>query len=73
MATLHTYIVLYRTLDMSEDDAPYGFYCEAEGSDEAELKCANSVPNAYTVWVLRDGSYEQALEDFDRNYTGEEA
>ena len=62
---MYPYIVLYRIESiMSVLDAPFGFRCLAENSDQAEEQCLNAYPDCAVVWVEVGESYEKALQSY---------
>ena len=61
------YLVLYRGRWDSPFDAPAGFATQATTTDEAEAQCKASIPLAEVVWVCKDTTYDEALNDYYGN------
>lgn len=59
-----TFMVLYRTKWSPPFEAPQGFMAEVETTDEAEAMCEQRIAGADVVWVCKDLTYQQTLEDY---------
>lgn len=64
LATLKTYIVLYRTAYSPPLEPPFGFRCDAEDTDHAEEQCFNAYPDCDIVWAWLGDTYQDALDDY---------
>ena len=56
------YVVLYRPEGSKPLDAPCGWRCHAENTDDAEEQFENLGINAEIIWTVETNDYQQALK-----------
>jgi hypothetical protein len=58
------FVVLYRTPNLPDYDAPLSFEVISEDEMEAEELCLNTIQDADVVWVVLGSNVQYAYEDY---------